>query len=77
MEDKITNSYDFVEIIQANEYWNEYLLDDGNVVRCKVVVSHIRKHKTLTDDEGMPRYFVKSQLIFDVRGKQDTPKKEA
>ncbi len=65
------NDYDFVEIVSSNEHWNDYLLEDGNVIRVKVVVSSIKKHKTFIDEEGIPRYVLKSQLIIDVRQKKE------
>jgi hypothetical protein len=65
------DDYDFVEVVSSNEHWNDYLLEDGSVIRVKVVVSNIKKHKTLTDEEGIPRYVLRNQLILDVRQKKE------
>lgn len=47
----------------TGEYWNEYLLDDGSVVRLKPVVTGIIRLDGLYDDEGNPLYAVKANNI--------------
>lgn len=48
------------------EYWNEYLLDDGSVIRFKAVVAQVTRIDGLYDDEGEPMYAVKSNNIMTV-----------
>lgn len=50
----------------TGEYWNEYLADDGSVIRIKLVVSEIMRVPGQYDEQGDPAYFVKSQQILNV-----------
>jgi hypothetical protein len=68
--DETLKDYSFVDIVSSSENWNEYLLVDGTLIRCKTIVSSIKKHKTAVDSEGIPRYVLTNQLIIDVRPKE-------
>lgn len=48
------------------EHWNEYLLDDGTVVRLKPVVTSVVKTDGVYDDNGDPVYLVNSQNVMSV-----------
>ena len=48
------------------EHWNEYLLNDGSVLRLKSVVTSILKLVNRYDVEGNPQYLVKSAQIVSV-----------
>jgi hypothetical protein len=48
------------------EHWNEYLLNDGSVLRLKSVVTNILKLVDRYDGEGNPVYFVKSTQVVSV-----------
>ncbi len=48
----------------SGEYWNEYLLDDGTVVRLKVVVLEVLRADGQYDEEGNPIYLVKSNNLM-------------
>ena len=48
------------------EHWNEYLLNDGSVLRLKSVVTNILKLVDRYDAEGNPQYLVKSAQIVSV-----------
>jgi len=50
----------------TGEYWNEYLADDGSVIRMKLVVTEIMRVDGKYDDQGNPAYFVKSQQVLNV-----------
>jgi hypothetical protein len=45
------------------EHWNEYLVDDGSVVRIKLVVTDIFRIDGTYDSEGNPIYLVKSTNV--------------
>ena len=48
------------------EFWNEYLLQDGSVVRLKSVVTDILKLEGQVDAEGNPVYMLKSTNIVSI-----------
>lgn len=48
------------------EHWNEYLLDDGSVVRMKAVVTEIVRIEGQYDQEGNPAYMVFSTNVTHV-----------
>ncbi|MBX3283963.1 MAG: hypothetical protein KF703_01325 [Actinobacteria bacterium] len=45
------------------EYFNEYLLDDGTVLRFKAVVTKVQRLDGIYDNEGMPVYMVLSNNV--------------
>lgn len=48
------------------EHWNEYLLNDGSVVRLKSVVTEILRVVDKYDNEGNPLYMVKAAQVVSV-----------
>ena len=57
---------DTVDIVNANERWNEYLLEDGNLLRVKLIVIRVVKTEgDIVKQEGIPNYKVKTQLVMD------------
>jgi len=48
------------------EHWNEYLLQDGSVLRLKSVVTDILKLEGRYDGDGNPHYLVKSAQVVSV-----------
>jgi len=48
----------------AREHWNEYLLDDGTVLKMKPVATEVLRVDGVLDAEGNPVYMVKSQNIL-------------
>lgn len=46
------------------ENWNTYLLDDGTVMRMKLVVNKVYKAETLTHPNGDPVYWAESQNML-------------
>lgn len=53
-------------VSNAAEYWNEYLLTDGSVVRLKTVVTEVFKVDGKFDAEGNPEYVLRSTQIVTV-----------
>lgn len=45
------------------EYFNEYLLDDGTVLRQKVVVTEVVRVDDRWDDDGNPIYLLKANPV--------------
>jgi hypothetical protein len=48
------------------EHWTEVLLDDGTVIKLKLVVTDVYRIDDQYDDEGNPMYVVRSQNILRV-----------
>lgn len=46
------------------EYFNEYLLDDGTVLRTKNVLVEVIRLDGVYDDEGKPIYAMKSNAVM-------------
>ena len=55
-----------VPIKASGELWNEYLLEDGTVIRLKVVMTDVIKVENEFDGEGTPVYVMKSTMISSV-----------
>jgi hypothetical protein len=53
------------------EHWNEYLLDDGSVVRMKAVVTEIVRVEGQYDPEGNPAYMVFSANVTHVSSPEE------
>lgn len=45
------------------ENWNEYLLNDGTVLRVKLVATEVLRLDGVYSDDGEPVYLVKSQNV--------------
>jgi hypothetical protein len=50
----------------GGENWNEYLADDGTVIRLKVVVTDVYRVDGEYDAEGNPIYVVRSNNVMSV-----------
>lgn len=64
-----------VEINQANEYFNQYFLDDGTVLKMKLVATKVFRIDGRYDQEGNPVYFVQSTNVLSVNSPQELKKK--
>jgi hypothetical protein len=53
------------------EYFNEYVLDDGTLIRMKPVLAEVVRMDGMYDPEGNPMYLVKTQNVVVV----DAPEK--
>ena len=56
-----------VSVQSAQEHWNEYLLDDGSVIRLKPVATEVFRLVDRHDPEGNPIYVLKSTNVVVVR----------
>lgn len=55
----------------SGEHWNEYLADDGSVIRLKVVATEILRVDGKYDSDGNPAYVVKSTNVVAVSAPDD------
>ena len=58
------------------EHWNEYLLNDGSVLKMKQVATQIFRLEGEYDGEGNPRYIVKSTNVLSVSASDDLMRKK-
>lgn len=58
----------------GGEHWNEYLLDDGTVVRIKLVATEVWRIDGEYDSLGNPQYVVTSTNVTAVSAPQDKRK---
>ena len=53
------------------ENWNEYLADDGTVIRLKLVVTEVLRVDGQYDPEGNPVYLVKSTNVTSISAPEE------
>lgn len=53
-----------VDVNQASEYFNQYFLEDGTVLKMKLVATKIFRIDGRFDQEGNPVYFVQSTNVL-------------
>jgi len=60
----------------GGEHWNEYMLDDGSVVKIKLVVTNVVRIEGMYDERGMPTYLAQSTNVMAVSAPEDLRKKD-
>ncbi len=50
----------------GSENWNEYLLEDGSVIRLKTIVTEVQRVVNQWDAEGNPAYLFKTANVVNV-----------
>ena len=55
-----------IPVNSSKELWNEYLLEDGTVIRTKVVTTDIIRLDGEYDGEGNPIYVMKTTTVSSV-----------
>ncbi len=55
-----------VPVTSTQEGWSQYLLEDGSVVKLKLVVSEISKVDGMYEPDGTPVYNAKWSLVLAV-----------
>jgi hypothetical protein len=60
---------------QAQEQWNTYLLEDGSVLKVKLVMTKIDRMDDLYDKEGNPVYAFQSTNVVSVTCPDNLKKK--
>ena len=59
-----------VPILGEQEFWNTYTLEDGSVVRIKLVAQEILRVDGMWDTDGNPVYVVRSTNVTSVDGNE-------
>jgi hypothetical protein len=59
----------------SGEYWNEYLADDGTVIRIKLIVTDVLRLDGQYDQEGNPAYVVKSSNVTSISAPDELRRK--
>ena len=59
----------------AGEHWNEYLLDDGSVLRLKLVVTSVVRIEDTYDNDGNPVYMAQSTNVLGVSSPDELRRK--
>ena len=65
-----------VEVTQAAERWNEYILDDGTMLKMKLVLKKVLKVESEFDGEGNPLYVMQSTNVTTVSSPKNLRKKD-
>ena len=58
------------------EYFNEYLLDDGTVIKMKLVATNVTKLDDILDDDGNSVYVVQSTTVIAISVPEDLKEDE-
>ena len=64
-----------VDTNQANEYFNQYFLEDGTLLKMKLVATKVFRIDGRFDHDGNPIYFVQSTNILSVDSPSSLKKK--
>lgn len=65
-----------VDVNQSGERWNEYFLEDGTVLKMKLVLKKVFKVEGEFDEEGNPVYVMQSTNVTSVSAPGDSKKKD-
>lgn len=63
-----------IEVNQSNERWNEYILDDGSVVKIKLVLKKAVRAEGEYDPEGNPVYLIQTTNVVTVSAPKELRK---
>ena len=66
---------ELIEISQASEYWNQYILEDGTMLKMKLVTTKVVRLVGQYDQMGNPVYFVNSTNVVSVECPDNLKKK--
>ena len=55
----------------SGEHWNEHLLDDGTVVRVKLIVTNVYRLDARYNDKGEPVYLIESNNVVSISVPQE------
>jgi hypothetical protein len=55
---------ELIDVSQSSERWNEYLLDDGSVLKIKFILKKVYRLPNEFDPQGNPIYLAESQNIL-------------
>lgn len=63
-----------LDINQANEYFNQYFVEDGTVLKMKLVATKVFRIDDRYDQDGNPIYFVQSTNVLSVNSPSNLKK---
>lgn len=64
-----------VDVNQASEYFNQYFLEDGTVLKMKLVATKVFRIDDRFDQDGNPVYFVQSTNVLSIDSPANLKKK--
>lgn len=64
-----------VDTSQTNERWNEYLLDDGTVLKVKLVLTNVTRLENCYTPQGEPVYAIQSTTVVSTNAPQELRKR--
>ncbi len=64
-----------VDVTQSSERWNEYLLDDGTILKVKLVLTNVYRVEGQYDADGNPVYILQSTNVVSTNAPTDLQKK--
>ena len=66
---------EYVEVNQSTELWNQYLLEDGSLLKLKTIVTDVVRIVGAYDGEDNPVYVVKSRNLVSVASPEHLKRK--
>lgn len=72
---KMVDAYP-VAIVSEQEFWNTYGLEDGSIVRIKLVAQEILRVEGMWDADGNPVYVVRSTNVTAVDGNESLRRRD-
>lgn len=63
-----------IEITQSSEHWNQYILDDGSILKLKPIATKVLRLKGQHDQSGNPIYFIQSNNVVAVECPEELKK---
>jgi len=64
-----------IEVLKSAENWNEYILEDGTVIKLKPVLTEVLRVENEWAADGNPVYFLKSTQVLSVDAPENLRKK--
>ena len=66
---------DAIDVNQSNERWNEYLLEDGTILKLKAVLTNVYRIDGQYDAEVNPMYILQSTNVITANAPQELRRK--
>lgn len=63
-----------VSATSSSEHWNHYLLEDGSVIKMKLVATEFLRLDGIQDNEGNPVYQIRSTNVVSVEHAEERKK---
>lgn len=66
---------DAIDVNQSSERWNEYMLEDGTILKLKAVLTNVYRIDGQYDAEGNPMYILQSTNVISANAPQELRRK--